>query len=842
MNFECYEAILPLVEKPSRYIGGEINSVKKDRSECKLSFALAFPDTYEIGMSHLGLQILYSILNDVPAISAERFYSPWPDMESRMRKNNIPLSSLESNTPLKDFDIVGFSLQYELSYTNVLNMLELGGIPIYARDRKRKAPLVIAGGPCAFNPAPVTAFFDAFVIGEGEEVILEISHAVVEGKDRGHSREQLLESLAAIEGIYVPAVHIHGEKIKKRIVSDINRCPVPSKPVVPLMKTIHDRVTLEIARGCTRGCRFCQAGMVWRPIRERTPEVLEKMAQEMLSSTGHDELSLLSLSSGDYSMIEHLLTELMNRYYEKRVALALPSMRVETLTQKLIEEIKRVRKTSFTLAPEAGTQRLRNVINKGNTEEDLLSTARKVFDAGWRSIKLYFMIGLPGERKEDLEGAVDLAYRVLREGKNQRQVTVSMSTFIPKPHTPFQWKRQITLDETLERQEFFKKNIRNRNLNIRWHDGRMSLLEGVFSRGDERLGALLDSAFRLGCRFDGWGDRFEFDLWEQAIRETDIEIEDYLRERDTAEELPWDRVDSGISKDFLASELRKSLGEELTPDCRNGKCYNCGVCDHDQIKNITAKEITDITGKEKSKTKSEDIPKERKRFRVRLSKEGILRLLSHLEVSSALVRGIKRSGLSFMYSEGFHPHPKISFPFATSVGMETLDEYADIQIENPGEDTERLAQKINSFLPSGLKIINIREISPDTVSLSRIIKGFKYEIVLPEEIHAHPPFLKGGWGGLLDGKIETFLSSDEFIISREKKGKRTEKDIRPLVDVLLYDKKDDRIKATLFFGKEGGVRPSEILAHILGLDNDVVKTARIIKTGTIFQDSDQSYS
>ncbi|MBE9546528.1 MAG: TIGR03960 family B12-binding radical SAM protein, partial [Proteobacteria bacterium] len=657
---------------------------------------------------------------------------------------------------------------------------------------------------------------------------------VMEGKEKGRKREQLLESLAAIDGIYVPAVHIHGEKIRKRIVSDINQCPVPLKPVVPLMKSIHDRVTLEIARGCTRGCRFCQAGMVWRPIRERTPEVLEKMAQEMLSSTGHDELSLLSLSSGDYSMIEYLLTELMNRYYEKRVALALPSMRVETLTQKLIEEIKRVRKTSFTLAPEAGTQRLRNVINKGNTEEDLLSTARQVFEAGWRSIKLYFMIGLPSERKEDLEGVVDLAYRVLREGKSQRQVTVSMSTFIPKPHTPFQWRRQITLDETLERQEFFKKNIRNRNLNIKWHDGRMSLLEGIFSRGDERLGALLDNAFRLGCRFDGWGDRLRFDLWEEAIRETGVRIEDYLREREITEELPWDRIDSGISRDFLAGESRKSLGEELTPDCRFEKCSNCGVCDHDRIKNIIAEDSADIIVKDKSKAKSENAPKEGKKFRVRFAKEGILRLLSHLEVSSALVRGIKRSGLSFMYSEGFHPHPKISFPFATSVGMETLDEYADIQIENPGEDTEKLAQKINSFLPSGLKIMNIREISPDTVSLSRIIKGFRYEIVLPENL----PLEKGGFW---DEKIETFLNSDEFIISREKKGKRTEKDIRPLVDTLFFDGKDNRIKATLFFGKEGGVRPSEILAHILGLGNDVVKTARTIKTETIFHVSEKRH-
>ncbi|TSA52962.1 MAG: TIGR03960 family B12-binding radical SAM protein, partial [Planctomycetaceae bacterium] len=577
MSSKLYEDIFTLVEKPSRYIGGEVNSAKKNKSECRLSFALAFPDTYEVGMSHLGLQILYSILNSVPEISAERFYAPWPDMEFQMRKNNIMLSSLESRAPLKNFDIVGFSLQYELSYTNVLNMLELGGIPIYARDRKEEVPLVIAGGPCTFNPAPVTAFFDAFVIGEGEEVVMEISRAVMEGKKRGYTRGQLLESLAEIEGVYIPAIHTSGERVKKRIVSDINQWLVPLRPVVPLMNTIHDRVTLEIARGCTRGCRFCQAGMVWRPVRERTPEVLGKMADEMLCSTGHNELSLLSLSSGDYSMIEYLVSKLMNRYYDKRVALALPSMRVETLTRELIDEIKRVRKTSFTLAPEAGTQRLRNVINKGNTEEDLLSTTRNVFGAGWRSIKLYFMLGLPGERKEDLEGITDLAYRVLREGENRRQVTVSLSTFVPKPHTPFQWCRQISLEVILERQEFLKKNIRNRNLKIKWHDGRMSLLEGVFSRGDEKLGALLERAFRLGCRFDGWSDQFKFDLWEEAIRETDIRVEDYLRERHITEKLSWDRIDCGISKNFLTEELRKSLGEELTADCRFGVCHQCGI-------------------------------------------------------------------------------------------------------------------------------------------------------------------------------------------------------------------------------------------------------------------------
>ncbi|MDD5723201.1 MAG: TIGR03960 family B12-binding radical SAM protein, partial [Syntrophales bacterium] len=459
MSYSCIEEILPLVQKPGRYIGGEINSIRKDRAACQLTFALAFPDTYEIGMSHLGLQILYSILNDDPQMAAERVYAPWPDMESLMRRSGIPLASLESGIPLSEFDIVGFSLQYELSYTNVLNMLDLGNVPIYAAERKEGTPIIIAGGPCVFNPKPMAAFFDAFAIGEGEEVIGEISCAIISGKEQGATRSGLLRLLSEIDGVWVPSLHGGEKKIKKRAVVDPDKWRGPSKPIVPIVGAVHDRITLEVARGCTRGCRFCQAGMVWRPVRERSPGTLEDMAREMLASTGHDELSLLSLSSGDYSCIEHLLTSLMDEYYDKRLALALPSLRVETLTDKLINQIKRVRKTSFTLAPEAGTQRLRDVINKGNTEEALLTTVRKVFDAGWKSIKLYFMIGLPSETQEDLEGIVDLAYKVLREGQPRRQVTISISTFVPKPFTPFQWHRQITIDETREKQEFFKKHI-----------------------------------------------------------------------------------------------------------------------------------------------------------------------------------------------------------------------------------------------------------------------------------------------------------------------------------------------------------------------------------------------
>jgi radical SAM family uncharacterized protein len=492
------DELLLAVEKPSRYTGGEVNAVRKENGVCNLLFALAFPDTYEVGMSHLGLQILYAVLNGLPEVACERCFAPWPDRERTLRQHRLPLCSLESQRPLVAFDIVGFSLQYELSYTNVLTMLELGRIPLRREERDEGHPLIIAGGPCAFNPAPMSAFIDAFVIGEGEEAIAEIAVAVLAVRTRGGRRRDQLEALSHIEGVYVPALHAGGERIRKRIIADLDGWRLPLCPVVPLMKTIHDRVTLEIARGCTRGCRFCQAGMVWRPVRERTPAVLEEMAEAMLRATGHDEISLLSLSSGDYTLIEPLLTTLMDRYYARRVALALPSLRVETLTSRLIEGIRRVRKTSFTLAPEAGTQRLRDVINKGNTEEELLETTERVFAAGWRAVKLYFMLGLPGEREEDLEGIVDLAYKTLRTAKRRGQVTVSLSTFVPKPHTPFQWQRQIGIEETAARQDFFRLRLKNRNISIKWHDARMSLLEGVLSRGGEEAGILIERAFRLG--------------------------------------------------------------------------------------------------------------------------------------------------------------------------------------------------------------------------------------------------------------------------------------------------------------------------------------------------------
>jgi len=818
------------VERPSRYTGGEVNAVRKDPGSCRLRFALAFPDTYEVGMSHLGFQILYAILNGLPEVACERCYAPWPDMEGELRRRRLPLCSLESQRPLHAFNIVGFSLQYELSYTNVLMMLDLGGIPLRREERDEAHPLIIAGGPSAFNPAPMSAFIDAFVIGEGEEVVTEIAAAVM-NTSRGGTRREQLEALAALRGVYVPAIHTGNERIGKRIIPDPDAWRQPLCPVVPLMKTIHDRVTLEIARGCTRGCRFCQAGMVWRPVRERTPAVLEEMAEAMLRATGHDEISLLSLSSGDYSRIEPLLTTLMDRYYARRVALALPSLRAETLTPQLIEAIRRVRKTSFTLAPEAGTQRLRDVINKGNTEKELLATTERVFAAGWKAVKLYFMLGLPGERKEDLEGIAELAHRVIRTAKNRGQVTVSLSTFVPKPHTPFQWQRQIDIGEIVDRQEFFKRRLKNRNISVKWHDARMSLLEGIFSRGGEETGDLIEKAFHFGCRFDGWSDRFRFDLWEEALRRTGIDAGAYLRERHRSEIFPWERIDCGVRRDFLLAEAEKAEEGEATPDCRTGSCSDCGVCGDRTgtrcgiVSPVIAPADAPVGTIVSTFAGRGGAGGPERAFRLRFTKLGPARFLSHLELSAALSRAMILGGIFFVYSQGFHPHPRISFAGATAVGMESRGEFADIRIQDPGVEPKTLVARINAGLPSGVAVTAIRELPPHDFSLAELVKGFVYDIILP-----------GGIGeedlDRIESRILHFLEAEHFDVNREVNGKTVIKEIRPLVTNLALDRSARRICLAARFGPEGTVRPADLLTALFGLSPAATRGVRIVRTAT----------
>lgn len=596
-----YERLLDGVMKPGRYLGNERGAVRKDPTTVDVRFALAFPEVYEIAQSHPGMQMLYDLLNRRPDTYAERVYAPWVDMEAALRRAELPLVSLETFTPLREFDLLGFSLQYELTYTNVLQMLDLGGIPLLAAERSAADPIVIAGGPCAFNPEPLADFLDGVLLGDGEEAIHEICE--VRKAWDGRDRIELLEALSRIRGFYVPAFFQPEYKddgtlrairplrqqthVEKRILRDLNSVPVQETYVVPTVNIVHDRPSLEVMRGCVKGCRFCQAGYIYRPLRERDPARVLEQAEKAVEATGTEELSLLSLSTGDYSCVNPLLTEVMNRFSSRKVAVSLPSTRVDALASPLLEQIKRVRKTGFTLAPEAGTQRMRDIIQKEYTEDELINAARQIFQLGWRHLKLYFMLGLPSETEDDLRGIAELTARVASAGGFKREVTASVSNFVPKPQTPFQWASQIPVDEIEARQQFLKRELNRRKLKFKWHDANESFLEGIFSRGDRRLGKLLLEAFRLGCRFDGWSEALRLDLWEQAWTTCGIDPAFYLRRRMLDEVLPWDHLSSGVTKSYLQRELALAFERTLTPDCSIERCTYCGACDFKEIRNVT---------------------------------------------------------------------------------------------------------------------------------------------------------------------------------------------------------------------------------------------------------------
>ncbi|MDR1564465.1 MAG: TIGR03960 family B12-binding radical SAM protein [Oscillospiraceae bacterium] len=604
MKNKIYEPVMRKlqIQKPGRYVGGESGSIVKNKEAVNIRFAFCFPDTYEIGMSHLGMKILYGLYNSIPDVWCERCFAPWADMEQEMRSRGIPLYGLESGEPVKDFDFIGFTLQYELSYSNVLNMLELAGLPLLAAERGDTAPIVICGGPCTCNPEPLADFIDLFVLGEAEEVSLELFDLYRTHKNSGFNKAEFLKMAAQINGIYVPslynveynedctikAVTAHSgapERPSKRIVKDLNKAYYPDEFVVPFLDIVHDRAVAEVFRGCSRGCRFCQAGFIYRPVREKSPEVVNAQSKSLCDSTGYDEVSLASLSTSDYTQIQPLLNSMLEWSETEKVSISLPSLRVDGFSEELMEKLKKVRKSGLTFAPEAGTQRLRDAINKNVSEEELVKTCTTAFSGGWQGVKLYFMIGLPTETTEDVAGIAELGQKIVNlyyanpskaKGRGVT-VTLSASSFVPKPFTPFQWEPQDTMEQLEAKQRLLIESVRTKKINVNYHDSKTSFLEAVFARGDRRLGRILLLAHQKGAKFDGWSDYFKLSLWLEAFNEAGISPEFYANRRRSVDEiLPWEHLDYGISKSFLVRELERTYKNQTTANCRE-KCAACGA-------------------------------------------------------------------------------------------------------------------------------------------------------------------------------------------------------------------------------------------------------------------------
>jgi len=905
-----YAGFLAAVTKPARYIGGEHGQRRKAWDSVQCRFCLAFPDLYDIGMSHLGYRILYKLLNDDPAILAERCYTPWRDMQEQLLAHGEFLRSLENARPLCDFDVVGFSLQYELTYSNVLCMLQLGGIPLRSEHRGDRDPLIIAGGPVATHAEPLAPFIDAFVIGDAEELAGEVAHTWAAAKREGLSRREGLLRLARLNGVYVPQfyearvdpetrlgvveplpdVPAPALPIARRLVPDLSLFPFPEQSPVGGPEAIFDRVSIEVARGCTEGCRFCQAGMIYRPVRERKPEEVVGAVLRALEHSGHDEVSLTALSTADVSCISPLIRELVDKIAPERVSLSVASLRAYGLADDLLDEMKRVRAGGLTFAPEAGTQRMRDVINKNVTEEQLLETAERVFSKGFDTMKLYFMIGLPTEEDADVLGILQVAKNALavadRLGRRRAKITISVSTHVPKPHTPFQWCAMDTLGEVRRKQTLLRQALgRDKRLSLRLHDSTTTFLEGIFARGDRRLAEVLERAFLNGACFDSWEDQLRLPVWQEAFSHFGIVPETYLGTLPVSARLPWDHFDIGLEQGFLAREYRKALQNRLSPPCgkaagmfihhtnvadarsdeRRLVCYDCGVaCDMGRMREerigfletmgalepgvksprrqlplleATAPDPTHTSAPERERPRQ---PGERhERWRLSFQKLGPAALLGHLDFMRELGRVIRRAGLRPVYSQGFHPKPRFSFGPALGLGIASLDEKIDVDLIDPPE-RELLLQRLNTVSGTGLHFFAAERFDSDTVALGSAVYGARYLLVFAESALPRAD---------LEAKIAAFLQREKTVVRRSVKGVGRLIDVRSKVKALRVGDVADRARAAeaglvgrltcvvvdVDLGPAGSVKPSEIVEAVLGdasIPHQVIRDAILLGPAT----------
>jgi radical SAM family uncharacterized protein/radical SAM-linked protein len=797
------KALLPLFSRPSHYLGTEINSVHKDLGSVRAHVALAFPDLYEVAMSYLGQKILYDTVNATEEFYAERVFAPTEDVAGVLRAHDTLLATLESDTPLESLDAVMFSITHELCYTNVLYMLDLGGIPLCATQRVDGHPLVIAGGGCTFNAEPLASFVDVMVLGDGEEIVPEMLSLMVRGKDEGWGRVELIRRLAEVPGVYIPSffaddgsgamvpVDAAQPQVEKRIVLDMNEVSFPTRQIVPFGKPVHDRYSVEIARGCTRGCRFCQAGMIYRPVREREVDVLGSIISRGLADTGSEELSFLSLSTGDFSALEALFLSSYSHCRQEQVSISLPSLRVGSVSEDLMRQMGRIRHTGMTLAPEAGTQRLRDVINKGVTEDELLDHTSKAFRHGWQQVKLYFMIGLPTETREDLHGILDLCLKVAASaGKNVRrlQVTAAVSPFVPKPHTPFQWERQISMAEIEEKIGYLRNIFRPyKKLKLKWHHSHMTWLEGVFSRGDRRLAPALEAAYAKGALFTSWTDHLRLEPWLEAFAETGVDAESYLRERDPGQPLPWEHLASGVTRKFLLAERRRALEGASTPDCRYEACRSCGVCtldgrESELTRQAAEHEIIPVINRatrdqqdavhepqEQPAGSTSDLHHKEQRFRLWYSKTGPAMYLSQLELQRIFERAFRRARLPLAFSSGFHPAPLLSFARALPVGVGSVCEWMDFFVREH-LDVSDLSALLGPELPQGMRVVKVEELPCQRRSPIANRERFSLSFTRAEDSVRFANRLPG------------FLEAAQWPVPKlTKKGELGEVDVRPMV-------------------------------------------------------------